>query len=193
MNRLQHMLAVLGIASPELDLVPDFGRYVGRLMAFGLITLTQARDILGGVHEGAVFQTIRGERDPWGDDIEKKPRRTLDELMMLYGGSLAEAEERLRSRFAKLGYPAAGTFLPAATPMTVPTQASPDAPSKFQFLLESARTLGSILPLLRHLASDACTPEDRASLRNLLGEDGMFELSNLVNQLCGERARNTGR
>jgi hypothetical protein len=193
LNRLQHLLALLGIESPELSLVPDFGRYLGRLMAFDVLPFAEARDILGGIHDQAVFQTIRGERDPFGEDVEKKPTKTYTQLQEEYGARLEEAEKEQRRLFAEQGFSVTAVTPPADMPSAVPIPIGPDHAGKFEFLLESARTLGSVLPLLRYLNSDDCTPQDRARLRMLLGEDGMFEFSTLAAQLCGERARNLGR
>lgn len=193
LNRLQHLLALLGIESPELSLVPDFGRYLGRLMAFDVLTFAEARDILGGIHDQAVFQTIRGERDPFGEDVEKKPTKSLEQLQEEYGERLAAIEGEARRRFADQGYPTTGTLPPAETPSPVPIPVGTEGSNKFEFLLESARTLGSILPLLRYLTSNECTPEDRSRLRALIGEEGMFEIASMAAQLCGERARNLGR
>ncbi len=198
LNRLQHLLDALDIASPELVLVSEYCRYLGRLMAFDIISLEETRQMLGVSADQKVFMTIRGERDPWRDAVGSiLPSKTLEQLRDEFDGRLTEAEADIRRQFAEQGYSivagaAAKTMAPPKpSPVAIPV--TPDASAKFDFILESARTLGSILPLARHLASDACTPEDRALLRDLLGDEGMFELSNLINQLCGERARNSGR
>ena len=60
-------------------------------------------------------------------------------------------------------------------------------------LLVTATLLGAVLPLVRHFNSDACNPQQRSSLRKLVGSDEMFDLSNIVNNLCSERARDHGR
>jgi hypothetical protein len=191
LNRLQHMLAVLGIESPELALVPEYGRYLGRLMAFEVITFAQARSILGDINDQAVFQTVRGQRDPWSEEIEKKPTKTLEELTELYQVLLAEAESQLIGSFVQQGY-VVPEHVPGPAEVASAVPLPEDESDNFRFLLESARALGGILPLVRHLASDACSPQDRALLRNLLGEDGMFELSTLINRLCSERANVLG-
>jgi hypothetical protein len=186
LNRLQHLLALLGIESPELSLVPDFGRYLGRLMAFDALTFAEARAILGGIHDQAVFQTIRGERDPFSEDAEKKPTKTLEQLQEEYSEGLSAAEDKTRRQFAEQGIVVTTATQPS--PVLIPQDG--DEPTQ-GFILRSACAISGILPLMRCLASDRCTPEDRAELREYLGEEGMFELSTLANQLCGERARST--
>lgn len=52
-----------------------------------------------------------------------------------------------------------------------------------------ARLIASALPLAEYLASGECTQEDRIELRRLVGGDGVFRLSNALNKLCGEKAR----
>jgi hypothetical protein len=59
--------------------------------------------------------------------------------------------------------------------------------------LLAAVLLGAASPLVRYLDSDDCTPQERSRLRELMGQDGMFDLSTHFNRLCSERARNQGR
>jgi hypothetical protein len=55
--------------------------------------------------------------------------------------------------------------------------------------MQLAMLLSAAMPMVRVLNSDACSPEDRSYLREIMGEDGIFELSNILNALCSERAR----
>lgn len=69
-------------------------------------------------------------------------------------------------------------------PMTSPD----DAATELAALIERA------IPLARFLESDECQPEDRARLRDLSKDGyGVFELSNYLNNLCSERARDMAR
>lgn len=55
------------------------------------------------------------------------------------------------------------------------------------------RLAKELLPLADQLASDEFTAEERARVRHLAGEFTVFDLKNLLVQLCGERVRMTLR
>lgn len=48
----------------------------------------------------------------------------------------------------------------------------------------------AMLPLAELALSDEFSAEERQKIRDLSGGDGVFRLSNKLNRLCGERARN---
>lgn len=55
-----------------------------------------------------------------------------------------------------------------------------------------AHLIQASIPLAKRLLSDDFSPDDRRQLRELTAQastNGVFELSNLLNRLCGERAR----
>jgi hypothetical protein len=49
--------------------------------------------------------------------------------------------------------------------------------------------LQAALPLARALESDACSDEERQRLRELVGAEDFFELTNLLHRLGGRHAR----
>lgn len=57
-------------------------------------------------------------------------------------------------------------------------------------LTSAANFAQGLLPLLELIASDAFSAAERAELRERAGGDGIFKLSNILENLCGERARN---
>jgi hypothetical protein len=50
-----------------------------------------------------------------------------------------------------------------------------------------------VFPLVRWLNSDECTAAQRSRFRELIGGEALFELSNTIGALCGERARKQAR
>lgn len=60
---------------------------------------------------------------------------------------------------------------------------------KDKLLAELAAKLHSILPLVKDLASDKWSESDRYELRERAGPTTVFQLYNLLGELCGERAR----
>lgn len=71
---------------------------------------------------------------------------------------------------------------------TAKTSATPTVTNKI--VIETiAHMLHGLLPLATIAASDGFSPEERAQLREMMGLDGIFRLSNIFEKLCGERAR----
>jgi hypothetical protein len=63
--------------------------------------------------------------------------------------------------------------------------------SKAKVIATLAALIKAALPLAELVLSDSFSSEDRAFLRRLCGGDGVFRLSNQLNRLCGETARNS--
>jgi hypothetical protein len=158
--------------------LPEFGRYLGELLAFGVITLDTAQMVCGVKNAQGVLGITRGDRKP------AHPTQTVQELRALYGEHLARAVSELKRNVAALEQ---GVVV-AATASTGRPQ--PPA-SSTRLVLEAAGAFSALLPVARYMVVEA-TAEDRALLRRLLGDSemgGMFELSGLLNQLCSERAK----
>ena len=55
-----------------------------------------------------------------------------------------------------------------------------------------AASINALIPLVKVAISDVFSPDDRERVRDMASDGtGVFELSNLLNKLCGERALNT--
>lgn len=80
--------------------------------------------------------------------------------------------------------------VPVRLTQSLPATAPVKPKLSHDILLGSAANLiQGLLPLLELIASDAFTAAERAQLRDSTGRDGVFKLSNVLEQLCGERAR----
>ncbi|HTE57808.1 MAG TPA: hypothetical protein VK694_03605 [Verrucomicrobiae bacterium] len=190
-NRLWHLLALAGVDSPELKRVSAYGRYLGELMAYDLVSLEAAQHSCKLLNEQGVLHIIRGEQSP-----PTRPRDTLEDLRVVYGDDLEKAKRVWKE---KLGLDdqeadpvqADVEELPAVLPTPVPALLHMSAdPGKHDRLLAIAQRFAAVTADARYLVSAGCTAEDRELVRELLGEDGMFNFSNLVNKLCSERALN---
>lgn len=186
--KLWHLLAALGCDSPEMEQLGRPNFLCGQLLTFGIVGLDELQEVIGVQNPQAVLRMLRGS----------EPMRwhyPADALTELYGDQLNEALARL----PQLGVKSAVTLVKSvASTKRVPSLAAAGKMAESmgagnEKLLITAAILSAALPLVRYLNSDDCTPEDRSKLRSLMGEAGMFELSNHFNSLCSERARNTGR
>lgn len=183
--KLWHLLAASGCDSPELKRLGAPNFLCGQLLTFGVVSLEELHEIIGVTNAQAVLRMLRGsEPMRWHHDY--------NELNELYGDQLTEALTRVQKQ-----------GVTSTVKAVVPTEQLPSLPEAGELaaimsasadkLLITAALLGAVRPLVSHLNSDDCTPQDRSKLRSLLGDDGMFELSNHFHALCSERARNDGR
>lgn len=209
---LWHFLDALKIDQPELRKLRrdyPFGAYVGELLAYGVVSMEEARgfgistrkegdDALLG--EGAIFRAARGE------GRISKERFTYDELIANYGDELQEAKKRLQEKVAgwnELLAPSSPSVT-SSTPEETPTSTRIEAlfeeligritASEKPRIVEIAEMAEVLLNALgvANRALYGLTPAERSKLREMMGEGGMFALSNAVAMLCSERARGKG-
>lgn len=182
--KLWHILAAAGLESPELQQLRPYNRYLGELFAFGVIDTDELLQILNIKNPQAAFSVLRGA-------LPARPNLSEAELQQLYNEPLAHAKQQVPQYGHASAPPVAAAQVPAEPP-TAPAVASvplvPTAqPSTVVSML--AMLLGAASPLARLVVSDEYSPEARSQLRHLMGESGMFELSNTLSRLCSERAR----
>ncbi len=189
MNALWHFLATVGVDSPEIDQLPSFSKYLGQLLAFSVISLEEAQEICGLKNPQGVFKVTRGQQQP------SHPLYTAEELQEAYDSVLQAAMEKLRA--------STETAEAAQTVVQETRQEEPDVPvpvlgtkiqpaESTQLILQVSSMLGAVHPLVQYVLSDACTDENRAQLRELLGFETVFTLSNALNRLCSTRAFHDG-
>lgn len=193
--KLWHLLEVAGITSPELKKArKDYplGVYIGRLLAFDVITKDKASEICGNVKDDAIYRAARAA------GRLSRCTQTLEELEREYGEYLALAEAELRQTLGSTSVP-----LPTEEVETPPPASQAEVPmsvtepavvqlggtSRELFILKLAQDLLAGLAAANFAAAQL-TPEERTLLRALMGKDGMFQLSNVTERLCGERAFN---
>lgn len=196
--RLWHFMAAAEYDSPEMDTLHPYTRYVGELLAHSIITIDDAGELFGVKTIQSTHQHLRGMHQT------AQPAFQVDELKGLYDEQLQKEKQKLRDQLlgitgseeteTMVRGPSAPAVMPE--PLAIASEVAPVPPNDLQFarnkeagIMTLATLLSSALPLARNINSDNCTPADRSRLRDLLGEGGVFELSNILNALCSERAR----
>ena len=73
----------------------------------------------------------------------------------------------------------------------VAAQSMNECPDSYRSIIlhSLAHMLIAALPIAKLIASNEFSTEERANLRELAGAKTIFDLSNMLNALCGERAR----
>lgn len=174
--KLWHLLAALGYESPELATLPYFNRLCGEIYTFAGADLGEIAEIIGARDNQAALRTLRGI-------TPMHPAYTTEDLSHLYGEKLTSGKKKIKPLDL------------TKNQVEVPVQTTSPTSSFVELLAENSNNVliaamlfNAALPMARYLDDDA-TAEDRTKLRSLMGEEGMFVLSNHFYNLCGERAR----
>jgi hypothetical protein len=193
--RLWHFLAAAGYESPEINEMPEFNRYLSELFAYGVVTHEEATELCGVHKPQAALRAMRGQPP-------MHPAFTVEDMKGLYDQRLNEAKESFSRQLKKGSAPPAKRAIAAVPSAAPPREPTPPVSSGTEGVvplgsknpvMTAATLLSAALPLVRYINSDRCSAADRDFLRTLMGDDGIFELSNHFNSLCGERARSTRR
>ena len=184
--RMWHYFAAIGIDSPEVQELPAINRYAGELLAMNILTMDDLGEVFGVRNAQTVLQILRGTPP-------MRPLMSYRDLKDIHDTKLEAQKARLPSLGDEEG---AEELLnqPPISPSVSPSAMLKEVRSGDRdYTLKPAVALSSVLPLCRHLNSDSCTSQDRSRFRDLIGSEALFELSNTLGSLCGERARNNLR
>jgi hypothetical protein len=173
--KLWHLLSAFGYDSPELDSLPQFNRLCGEAYTFASVSIDDIKAATGQQADQGVVRVLRGM-------IPMHPALTSSDLLELYGETVQAAKDAFTMSPAN---PAQHT--PVVTPNPAEVVVDEIAKGGDKVLI-AAMLFNAALPLARYLDDDA-SQQDRSTLRTLMGEEVMFNLSNHFYNLCGERAR----
>jgi hypothetical protein len=183
--RLMYLLLAAGVKLPEHDEIRDtypLGEYIGRLLAFGVLTMDEVSEFSGKVRDGAIFRAARAE----GTLAECS--YTLAELKATYQEELfAKAEalmEKLPGQPAEVEEEKPSGEVPVMSRPAVGGLVSGDPED--DYLAALAAMIAAMHPEV--VRAQALTPERRARLRTLIGEQTLFAVSTGLNRLGSLRA-----
>jgi|GEM_PF-7073760 len=204
--KLWFFLEQAGIDSPELRKIRSkypLGEYLGRLYAFDVLTLKEVRKLCGSVQNDAILRAMRAQGELHGckadvdklreengellalavEDFQKKlPEATGADAVIEPQQEVSDSSEleALQIRIADLE-----KQLEEAK-KNPPVAESRPLESRLTLVHEVAEKLQ-----IAHVAANVAilfSPEERDTLRALMGSKGMFDFSNTVERLCGKRA-----
>lgn len=191
--KLWVFLREAGYASPEFEKMQPFNKLLCRLLAYSIITIEEVQQIVNVARSSTAIQVMFGRKPA-------NPSMNVDDLDDLFGEQLVKAEQAFSQRLDELGF-AIKTGEPAdeaklGAPLVEAKPVSTHVPEGLvtttrddASIMTLATLLSAALPLARNINSNRCTPEDRSRFRDLMGDGGVFEISNILNALCSERAR----
>jgi hypothetical protein len=178
--RVWHLLAMMGVESPEMRVLGELNLLVGRLYALGILNMDEVTDLLKVKNQQTAIQFFRGQTP-----LKIKPVEVAEELMEKYGARLEAAIAGL----PKLdGAP--------QTDELVATAEGPALPDLAAFIalvgggnapLALAMLVGMATPLAQALADGPA--DGRETFRRLAGQSQFDLLSVLVELLDALRTR----
>lgn len=207
--QLWYFLTVAGYIEPSVmervQEINPYGAYLGKLLAFRVISLEEAAKEVCHRNPNAVLRAARGENKGFDSSNASEPELTLGELHDMYDEQLQAAVDELRARVPASDAP----FLPIThaeqqahpasieTPPAVTTPQIQELPAHHTVPSDSAGVgRDFVAQLAQYLGRDAVgvkyliehgTEEERKFFRELL-EDVLFKLSTQLNRLCSTRA-----
>ena len=176
--------AAMGITLNDKGFASKAMRDVACLFAFELLPQDElARRI--GISPDGVDRLVRGSLKP-------NPERSacLAEVVKSLSVPIQKAMEELRARsgFKAQHTAGVGVSVPHVAPLRATSSTGHEA------VIEAfAHLAEGMLPLAKLLTSNACSPAEREKVRQLSGTKTIFELSNHLNKLCGERMLRTDK
>lgn len=194
--KLWHLLEVATGYSQELSAIRasyPLGEYIGRLLAYNVITSDEAREVCGGVKNEAVIRAIRGQ------GTLLRPAKGIEDLQKEYGDIIEERTSALRRWLRGESLPkeplrpvsdtnGSHEMLQSVSTNSEADEAqAPTAPAgsgdRMALINQLARQI-SDGGIAARIALEELTPDERTSLRKLLGDRGLFSISNALNNLA---------
>lgn len=190
--RLWHLLALAGSDSPELDQMKPLQHVVSELFAFDVISAEKACEILNLTPDrpSHMYHILRGRE-------VLKPKYTYEEIIAELGEELELHRTVTREEIDRKSTPGEMISTPVQTIVermesaeVAAREPSNDATYGGDVKIFLASMVSAIRPVANALLSDDFTPEDRSKFREMLTDETLFEVTNALNALSSERARN---
>ncbi len=193
--RVKYFLTALGYEVANINswnsYEDEFTRkryFLGKMIAYGMLSAQSASLALGFANVDSVYRLLRGgtgRSDRVADAISALWTARREDTNSLEGNW----REKLAPERARLwGNTSEGGQQNAIAVQASVAQVRPQT-GGHATIKTLAHLVTAMLPLAQEVASDRYSQDDRKLLRKLAGNDGVFQLSTALNQLCGEKAR----
>lgn len=189
--KLRYVLEFIGYQVSELDSLKPEIKACSRLIAFGLINADEMVNELGFKLRHTLFSILHNRERTTKDRLRK-----MSELGIAFNDMLEESKrEKTVPRFLGIAEEI-NADVPEITPEPEVEETKVDVPEVMPEVYDNDQVvrilsyfIRSMIPLVELSLSDLFTVEERKQIRFKSGRDGVFRLSNLLNGLCGEKAR----
>ena len=180
--RLRYLLEALDYDVSELRVLDPVVRDLGRLFAYDIATIQDLAVALGYEGGGQTRKVLMGQRN-----VSEDRKVQAQEFVDSFAGLVNEKRTQLAQLKSLIMEKE-----PHAAPSPAPARERPatKAPNvKEATIAAFSHGVQALIPLARLLMSDEFSADDRKRMRELAGANGVFDLSNLMTGLCGEKAR----
>ncbi len=182
--RLRFFLDFLGCKVTELESLPKIVRDFGRIVAFKVVTLSDAANFVGyktGDTE-SLLRVLHGKSSP-----SKEKQEKFVAFVEAYDKQLVEKERLTKKIDLEVKIIRQDFSRENVHPIQQPVEGSLDG---HKVIIESlVGSIKALIPLVREVSSDSYTAEEREKLRELAGPGVIFSFSNLMYRLCSEKGR----
>lgn len=192
--RVRYYLEHIGYDVEELRGIDSAVADIGRMIAFRVLEVDDLVTELGygGTMSSARSQTYRLLLGKSGQESEKMSK--VRELAASFRDILDEKRSGTPKIRPITGSGESSVDLERPKPViefqAKAVRSQPTPSNSERMVVSLAHSVLAMIPLAEAMLSDGVSAEDRKRLRDLAGGDGVFRLSNLLNRLCSERARN---
>ena len=178
--KLRYFLELMDYDVEELNRLQPAVRELGRLYTYDIVTMGEIARALAFTGENTGEQVLR---------VLMGRRSLVDERLAKAQAFVRQFDETLRETRARLEE--RRPPLAKAQPVSQPTSSAKPVHQDAKAPVIEAFALGvqMLLPLADLLLSDRFTADDRNRMREAAGTTGVFDLSNRLHALCGEKAR----
>lgn len=181
--KLRYFLHHLGYTVKELRDLPTEIFELGNLVALNIISTVTAAETLNH-NRDTIIAYILGRHDA-SEKSSASIEALVQSLKQEKASEIHQALSRCRSVHRQNGQPVATELGAVRRQSTGGTLGCDPSVTSLAAIIDGA------IPLAKHVL-EMCTPADRHRLRELVRHpDGVFVLSNLLNGLCSEHARNS--
>ncbi|MFZ2049122.1 MAG: hypothetical protein WAV25_02415 [Minisyncoccia bacterium] len=181
--KMRYFLTALGYSVTDLESMPAAARKFGELVAYDVLSMSDATAILNYKDDHGVFRVLHGQ----STEIADSRLICMSEYASVHQKELDKRKKEWRQAW---GINMEETALAAVeSPVTKSAPTSHKKTGDDDIIIFGG-LVRALLPVASRLSSDDCTPEDRNNARSNAGGQAVFQLSNALNRLCSETARN---
>lgn len=183
--KLQYFLELVGYSVIERDALPKLQRELANQLALLVMSTKDAAEYMG-VTDDTILRWCTGR-------VAQLDQREsfLADLLGLRAKEHEERKQLWLETIHELHLASVQASMPMIQTTSVPKHET-NGSVHGQMIETLAHLILAAKPLAEQILSDAYTPEEREQLRQktqVVRSNGVFDLSNLLNRLCSERAR----
>ncbi len=183
--KLQYLLELIGYTIIERETLTKSLHELAIQLAIQALSPKDAAEYTN-VSENSVMRWCAGKSNPVAT-----MEVTLLELLELHATEAKEKKQQWQATLQELHFDSVQESNPSVQEFPLPKH-EPNKALRRQVIEALAQLILTAKPLAELILTDDFTPEERELLRQLtqvVRSNGVFDLSNLLNRLCSERAR----